>query len=167
MAKPKVLIKKYSDRRLYDSTASRYVKLEDIARMIREGREVEVRDARTGKDLTCAILTQIVMEDAREGEAVLPVQLLQQMVMASDRATRDFLSSYLHGTLDLYTKARETFESQLAGAKQAVTNPVEFVRNLMGKDAEVEQLRRRVKELEARLAEAGGPASRPRPKSRG
>ena len=141
--KNKVVIKKYSDRRLYDTAASRYVTLDDIARMIREGSEVEVRDIRTGKDITSAILTQIVMEDAREGETVLPLQLLQQMIRASDRATRD-----------LYLKARESLSSGLSDARQAVTNPLGFVRNILGPDEEVEQLRRRVEELEARLAEA-------------
>ncbi len=162
MAKPKVAIKKYGDRRLYDTLAKRYVKLDDIARMVREGQELEVRDARSGKDLTCAVLTQIVMEDAREGQTILPLQLLQQIVMASDRATREFLTSYLHGTLELYGKAREAFESGLSGARQAVTNPVEFVRSLVGKDAEIAQLRRRVEELEARLALADRPRRKPR-----
>ena len=143
MNKPKVEIRKYSDRRLYDTSASRYVKLEDIARMIREGAEVEVRDARTAEDITRVILTQIVMEDARGGEAGgLPISFLRQLVIASDRA----------------------IHSGLTEARRAVSSPLEYVRQLVTKDeaAEVERLRQRVEELEARLAEMNAPPRRSR-----
>jgi polyhydroxyalkanoate synthesis repressor PhaR len=145
VSKARVVIKKYSDRRLYDTAASSYVKLDDIARMIRDGMEVEVRDARTGKDLTSVILTQIVMEDAREGEGGLPLHFLRQLVIASDRATREF-------------------QSRLSDARLAVTNPVEFLRNLLGRDEEVARLQRRVGELEQRLAQLTAPRRKPRRK---
>jgi polyhydroxyalkanoate synthesis repressor PhaR len=77
---------------LYNASASRYVKLDDIARMIREGIDVQVQDTRTGKDLNYMTLAQIVVEDARERETALPLQLLQQLVRASDKARHDFLS---------------------------------------------------------------------------
>ncbi len=165
-ANPKLVIKKYSDRRLYDSGASRYVKLEDVARMVRDGIEVKVVDARSGKDLTYLILTQIILEDARERETPLPLQLLTQLVRASDRATHDFLSWYLHNTLDLYQKAQASVRSRLPEAKAAVARPIEFVRNLLAEHpapplpplaniTEVEQLRRRVEELEEQLARRG------------
>src|SRR5512140_885871 len=92
------IIKKYSDRRLYDTATKRYVKIQDIARMIREGATIEVQDAATGKDLTRAVLTQIVMEDAREHDGGLPTQLLRQLILASDRGAREFLSWYLNST---------------------------------------------------------------------
>jgi len=161
--KPKLVIKKYSDRRLYDSGASRYVKLGDVARMVRDGIEVKVVDARSGKDLTYLILTQIVLEDARERETPLPLQLLTQLVRASDRATHDFLSWYLNNTLDLYQKAQDAVRARLPEAKAAVARPIDFVRNLLAErpappsptvadTTEVEELRRRVEELEVQLA---------------
>lgn len=161
--KPKLVIKKYSDRRLYDPSASRYVKLDDVARLVRDGIEVKVVDARSGKDLTYLILTQIILEDARERETPLPLQLLKQLVRASDRATHDFLSWYLNSTLDLYQKAQDAVRVRLPEAKAAVARPIEFVRNLLAEHSgspherpveatEVEQLRRRVEELEVRLA---------------
>ena len=161
--KPTIIIKKYSDRRLYDSSSSRYVKLEDIARMVRDGIEVKVVDARSGKDLTYLVLTQIILEDARQQETPLPLQLLQQLVRASDKATHDFLSWYLDNTLDLFQKAQATVRTRLPEAKAAVTRPIEFVRNLLAEHSgsppqvpaettEVEQLRRRVEQLEKRLA---------------
>jgi polyhydroxyalkanoate synthesis repressor PhaR len=177
MGKPSIVIKKYGDRRLYDTSGSRYVKLDDIARMIRDGIDVEVQDARTGKDLTYMILTQIVMENAREQETAVPLQLLRQLVRASDQATHEFLSWYLQSTLDLYQKAQQaatagsaTLRTRLSEAKSAVTSPFEFVRNLIAGHAwppaadagEVEKLRRQVEELEARLAQADQRVRRPR-----
>jgi polyhydroxyalkanoate synthesis repressor PhaR len=161
MASPTVVIRKYSDRRLYDPGASRYVKLDDIARLVREGTDVKVLDARSGKDLTSTILTQIIVEDARNRDTALPIQLLQQLIRASDRATHDFVTWYLNNTLQLYHKAQETVQSRLTGAKTAVSSPLEFVRQLVGGQslpsstdaAEADKLRRRVEELEAQLAE--------------
>ena len=69
MKNPEVLIRKYSDRRLYDTGASRYVKLQDIARMVRDGSVVRVVDGRTGKDVTHIILTQIIAENAKDRRA--------------------------------------------------------------------------------------------------
>ena len=171
---PKLVIKKYSDRRLYDSGASRYVKIEDVARMVRDGIEVKVVDARTGKDLTYLILTQIILEDARERETPLPLQLLLQLVRASDRATHDFLSWYLNSTFDLYQKAQDAVRARLPEATAAMARPIEFVRNLLAEHnfptlspvagiTEVERLRRRVEELEGRLARRGMKKSKDKP----
>jgi len=162
MPNPQVLIRKYSDRRLYDTSASRYVKLDDIARMVRDGVDVRVVDGRTGKDLTHLIFTQIIVEGAREREIALPLQLLTQLVRASDKATHDFLTWYLDNTLDLYKKAQETLRTRLATAKGAVGSPLEFVRNLLAghslqsqapspEAAELRNLRRQIELLEARL----------------
>lgn len=161
-SQPPLVIKKYSDRRLYDSSASRYVKLEDIARMVRDGAEVKVVDARTGKDLTHLVLTQIILEHARERETALPLHFLQQLVRASDHATHEFLSWYLNSTLELFQKVQSRLRTRIPEAKAVVARPIEFIRSLLGEhpwppsaaapgSAEVERLRRRIEELEARL----------------
>lgn len=154
----KATIRKYGDRRLYDATASRYVKLEDIARMVREGVEVEVLDARTGKDLTRVVLTQIIVEDAKDRETGPPLTLLRQLIMASDKATHEFLSSYLSGAMEMYQKAQHSLESGISSARSAVVSPLDFVRRVVAgpvpapaEEQEVEELRRRVEELESRL----------------
>ncbi len=162
MSNSEVLIRKYSDRRLYDTGASKYVKLDDIARMVRDGSNVRVVDGRTGKDLTHLIFTQIIVENAREQEIALPLQVLTQLVRASDKATHDFLSWYLNNTLDLYQKAQETVRSRLSTAKSAVASPLEFVRDLLAghslhsqgpaaESKELEKLRDQVEELKTRL----------------
>jgi polyhydroxyalkanoate synthesis repressor PhaR len=175
-SRPKLVIKKYSDRRLYDSSASRYVKLDDIARMVRDGIGVKVVDARSGKDLTYLVFTQILLENAREQEIPLPLQFLQQLVRASDKTTHEFLSWYLNSTLDLYQKVQGTVRTRLPEAKGVMARPIEFVRNLLAAHSwppsspapeisEVEHLRRRVKELEALLGGRDKPAGRT-PKAR-
>ncbi len=157
MADGTVVIKKYSDRRLYDTSARKYVNLDDIARMIRDGVDIEVRDARTGKDLTRVVLTQIIVEDTREGQTGVPVKLLRQIVAASDHATHDFLSWYFETASELYRKAGSALLSRVAGARTAVSNPVDFMRHLLGGEepgnqaSEIDALRARVLELEARL----------------
>lgn len=160
MTKPKLVIKKYSDRRLYDAGSKRYVKLADIAKMVREGMDVEVRDARSGKDLTRVVLTQIIFEDARDRETALPIQFLRQLVVASDRKTHEFISWYLNNTMDLYHKAQQSLQSRITDAKSAVSGPLDFVRALLAgqqfpseRDTEeVDELRSRILELETRLA---------------
>ena len=114
-----VIIKKYENRRLYDTSASRYVNLEDVARMVREGMEVQVVDARSGEDLTRVTLTQVIMEDAKGHDSGLPLELLRKLIMASDRVTHDFLTWYLSTVTDVYQKAQSALH----------TNPLEVVRN--------------------------------------
>jgi polyhydroxyalkanoate synthesis repressor PhaR len=162
MAERKAIIKKYENRRLYDTGASRYVNLDDVARMVRNGVEVAVVDARSGEDLTRVILTQVIMEDAKGRESGLPLDLLRKLIVASDRATHDFLSWYLTTVTDMYQKAQSALE----------TRPLELVRNLFGGHAaaaapappdEIAALRLRVQELEDRLRQAAAPKPKKKP----
>ena len=120
MPERKVVVKKYENRRLYDTAASRYVNLDDVARMVREGVEVQVVDARSGEDLTRVILTQVIMEDAKGHESGLPLDLLRKLIVASDRATHEFLTWYLTTVTDMYQKAQSALQAR----------PLDVVRNL-------------------------------------
>jgi polyhydroxyalkanoate synthesis repressor PhaR len=122
----KVVIKKYENRRLYDTTNSRYVNLEDVAALVRQGIDVEVQDAKTGEDLTRLILTQIVVEDAKERESALPLDVLRQLVLASGRASQEALAQYIRSISDLYQKAYQAL---------IPTNPVELMRAMFGSPA--------------------------------
>ncbi len=153
----KALIKKYENRRLYDTAASRYVNLEDVARLVKEGADVQVVDARTGEDLTRVTLTQIIMEDARGAGSGPPLELLRKLIVASDRATHDFLMWYLTTVTEMYQKAQGALH----------VRPLDAVRSFFSPAApsaadEVEALRQRVQELENRLAAVAAP----RPKAR-
>jgi len=101
-----MLVKKYGNRRLYDTEDSRYVRLGELADKIRRGSDVRVVDATTGADLTAETLAQIIFED-RHAARLLPVSLLQQMIRMGDDALADFLGRYVSWALELYLHARQ------------------------------------------------------------
>jgi polyhydroxyalkanoate synthesis repressor PhaR len=109
-----IVIKKYGNRRLYDTAASRYVNLDDIAAFVREGKAVQVVDAKTGQDLTRVTLTQVIMEDAKDKPTGLPLELLRQLVIASDEVRQEFLMWYLKSAFDTYQKVQDAVQSRLA-----------------------------------------------------
>jgi len=155
----KVVLKKYGkNRRLYDTSASRYVNLEEVAALIREGTEVRVVDAQSGKDLTRVCLVQIIMEDAREKPGGLPLELLRQLIVASDHVGREFIMGYLKSAFDTYRKVQDTLESGLTGVQSAASSPLQMVKNFLQgavpekktEASEIEELRRRLAELEGR-----------------
>jgi polyhydroxyalkanoate synthesis repressor PhaR len=105
-----VLIKKYGNRRLYDTSDSRYVTLDELAAKIRTGADLRIIDAQTGEDLTQATLTQLVLETGHAAR-FLPVQLLTQMIRLSDDSLAEFFSRYVTGALDLYLQAKRGVQS--------------------------------------------------------
>jgi polyhydroxyalkanoate synthesis repressor PhaR len=136
------VIRKYGNRRLYDTAGKCYVNLDEIAQMIRDGDDIKVVDSGNGEDLTRAILTQIIVEETRTGGGGLPVEILRELIAISGKAQHDALANYLRTALDTYRRAQQV--------------PVDFFRNLFaprpGDGSEVDELRRRVEELEHRLS---------------
>jgi polyhydroxyalkanoate synthesis repressor PhaR len=100
-----LLIKKYGNRRLYDTEASRYITLEELARQIRDGIDVQVIDAKTGHDLTQSTLAQIILE-GRGAAKLLPVPLLAQLIRMRDDALADFFGRYVTWALEVYLRLR-------------------------------------------------------------
>jgi polyhydroxyalkanoate synthesis repressor PhaR len=157
----KVVIKKYENRRLYDTSRSRYVNLEEVAGMIREGADIQVVDAKSGEDVTRVILTQIIVDDARGNQAGLPLELLRQLIVASDQARQDFMMWYLKAAFDTYQRVQDSVQSQLSGMRSAATAPLENMRRFFmaqtspasgsTQDQELNELRERIAELEERL----------------
>ncbi len=96
-----ILIKKYENRRLYDATNSRYVNLDEVAKMLQNGDNVRVVDANTGEDITRLILTQIIVEDAKGPDSIFPLDVLRQMVIASGRASQESALQYMKAVLDI------------------------------------------------------------------
>ena len=105
-----MLVKKYGNRRLYDTESSRYITLEDLTERIREGVDVRVVDAKTSADLTQQTLTQIIIE-GRGAERILPTSLLHRLIRLRDDALADFLGRYVEGALELYLQAKKTSQS--------------------------------------------------------
>ncbi len=168
-----VLIKKYGNRRLYDSSSSQYVNLDDIARLVREGKQVQVVDAKTGQDLTRVTLTQIITEDAKEKQTGLPLELLRQLIVASDEVRQEFVMWYLKSAFDTYQKVQDAVQGRLGQVQSAILSPVDAMKKFLVAPApsqpraetepEIDALRQRVAELEARLEQpARGQRSSPR-----
>ena len=111
-----VIVKKYANRRLYNTATSTYVTLEDLAAMVREGVEFLVYDAKTNEDLTRQILTQIIFEEEQRGEALLPVQFLRQLIGFYGGQMQGVLPSYLEMSLDNFVKQQEQLRGQFAKA---------------------------------------------------
>jgi len=109
MPKP-VVIKKYGNRRLYDTEESRYLTMEELATKIREGTDVTVVEAKTGADLTQATLTQIVIE-SRGAARFLPVPLLMQMIRLGDDALAEFIGQYMTGAMELYLRTKQGMQA--------------------------------------------------------
>lgn len=101
-----VVIKKYGNRRLYDTRGSRYITLHELAEIVRAGDEVRVVDAKKGDDLTQATLVQIIL-DGRGAAQLLPVALLTQLVRMGDDALAEFLGRYMGYALEMYLQARQ------------------------------------------------------------
>ena len=156
-----VVVKKYGNRRLYDTSGSRYVNLDDIAALIREGKNVQVVDAKTGRDLTRVTLTQIITEDAKGKPTGLPLELLRQLIVASDQVRQEFLMWYLKSAFDAYQKVLDAVENRLTEVGSAILSPVNVVKRFMGavhtkqpdaeSEPEIDALRQRIAELESRI----------------
>ncbi len=155
-----ILIKKYGNRRLYDTSSSRYVNLEDLAAHIRAGQDVRVVDVKSGQDLTRVVLTQIITEDAKDKPTGLPLELLRQLIIASDEVRQEFLMWYLKSAFDTYQKLQDTVQNRLSEVQSAILSPVEMMKKFLGASSseiapagtrELEALRKRIAELEAQL----------------
>ena len=114
-----IIIKKYANRRLYNTASSSYITLEDLARMVRENVEFQVLDAKTGDDITHGILTQIIMdEEANGGQQMLPVSFLRQLIGMYGNSMQAMMPSYLEASManfrDNQTKIREAFDKGLS-----------------------------------------------------
>jgi polyhydroxyalkanoate synthesis repressor PhaR len=107
-----MVIKKYGNRRLYDTTESRYITMEELADRIRGGEHVTVLDAKTNKDLTQQTLAHIILE-SRGAAKLLPVPLLEQLIRMGDDALTEFFGMYLSGALELYLSARSGAQAMI------------------------------------------------------
>jgi len=96
----KLRLKKYGNRRLYDTARSTYVTLNQVADIIKQGTDVEVVDAKTQEDVTAFILTQIVLEQARRKNALLPVELLHLIIRYGENLLQEFFQKYLEQTIN-------------------------------------------------------------------
>jgi polyhydroxyalkanoate synthesis repressor PhaR len=179
-----LVIKKYENRRLYNTLTSQYINQDQVAQLVRDGYDVRIVDAATGKDLTRLILAQIVLEDAKTPDSVFPLDALRQMILASGRATQENALRTMKTMMDMYQNAYRAlpppmnpFEFQpgrraeppaadgAPGGRQSQQDqpPASETRT---KASEVGELKRRLEELESLLTKRVPKKGRPRAKSR-
>ncbi len=111
-----VIIKKYANRRLYDTDKSRYITLDDLGAMIREGREFTVEDAKSGDDITHSVLTQIIMEEESRGPTMLPVKFLRQIIALYGDSVQSIVPNYLDASMDSFRENQKRVGSLVSGA---------------------------------------------------
>jgi len=114
----KIVIKKYANRRLYDTDSSVYVTLDDLCKMVKDGVEFTVVDSKTDEDLTRIILTQIIFEQESKGYNLLPEGFLRQIISFYDDSLGSFLPSYLEGMMSNFTGNQEKMREQVKAFEQ-------------------------------------------------
>ena len=115
-AESPVIIKKYANRRLYNTQTSSYVTLDHLAQMVKEGTEFEVRDARTGEDITRSVLTQIIFEEEAKGQSLLPIKFLRQLIRFYGDSLQGFVPGYLDMSMESFAKNQEAMRNRIAEA---------------------------------------------------
>lgn len=111
-----VIIKKYANRRLYDTESSSYITLERLAEMVRQKREFKVIDAKSGEDITHNVLTQIIMDEEARGGTMLPINFLRQLIGMYGDSMQSMVPQYLEASLEAFQRNQSQFRDAMAGA---------------------------------------------------
>lgn len=111
-----IIIKKYANRRLYNTETSSYITLELLSQMTREGREFVVVDAKTDEDITHNVLTQIIMDEESRGKNMLPVNFLRQLISMYGDSMQSLVPQYLESSMDAFRKNQQQFQQAMQGA---------------------------------------------------
>ncbi len=161
-----VIIKKYANRRLYNTETSTYITLEELGKLVRENRDFEVVDAKSGTDLTRAVLTQILFEEESKGASMLPTRFLRQIIGFYDNSMQTVLPHYLETMMDVFiqnqTRIKERTDKMLGSfspftsMKDIQRQQMEQMQNIMSmfnpflrdeKEIQIEDLTHQVTEL--------------------
>src|SRR5215212_9352274 len=165
-----VIIKKYANRRLYDTESSSYITLERLAEMVRQKREFKVVDARSGEDITHNVLTQIIMDEESRGETLLPVSFLRQLIgLYGGGQVQSLLPQYLEASLDAFQRNQSQMRDVLSNAftsnpfaelarrnvemfqAAATGRPAPAAGGNGGREDEIERLRAELADLQAKV----------------
>jgi polyhydroxyalkanoate synthesis repressor PhaR len=142
-----VVIKKYANRRLYNTGTSTYVTLEDLAEMVKKGENFGVQDAKTGEDITHPVLTQIIFElENKEGQNMLPVSFLRQLISFYGDQMQMIVPSFLEQSMIAFAKEQERFREQLKSAfgkspmeMMKITTPIKAIEDQARRNIEMFQ----------------------------
>jgi polyhydroxyalkanoate synthesis repressor PhaR len=163
----KVTIKKYANRRLYDTESSTYITLDRLAQMVREGREFEVVDAKSGEDITRQVLTQIIVDEEARGATMLPINFLKQLIGLYGNSMQNFVPQYLEAAMDAFQRNQSAVRDALGGnmladlakrnmamfedASRAFTGKRNSADKPSGGSSDVDQLRAELAALQAKV----------------
>src|SRR6201996_4196149 len=111
--KPPVVVKKYANRRLYNTESSSYITLDNLAEMVRAGRDFVVYDAKTGEDITRSVLTQIIVEEEGKGRAMLPTSFLRQLIGFYGDSLQTLVPRYLETTMSSFARQQESLRDAM------------------------------------------------------
>lgn len=141
-----VVIKKYANRRLYNTGTSAYVTLEDLAEMVRRGEDFTVNDAKSGDDITHSVLTQIIFEqEAKTGNTLLPVSFLRQLISFYGDQMQMVVPSYLEHSMSALTDQQEQFKDQMSKSMDAnpmmanIKAPIQMIEEQVKRNTEMFQ----------------------------
>ena len=148
------VIKKYPNRRLYDTEISSYITIEDVRQLIIDGESFEVRDARTGEDLTRCVLLQIIAEHEQDGEPILSTELLSHIIRFYGDALQGFMGSYLERSVHLFLEQQQQLRQDVDGLPGQT--PWTMLNQLTERNLEL------WKEVQQNLAGSVGHAARPK-----
>ena len=114
-----IIIKKYANRRLYNTAKSSYVTLDHLAQMVRDGQDFVVNDAKTGEDITRGVLAQIIFEEEAKGQTMLPSAFLRQLIRLYGDSLQGFVPGYLEASMETFSRNQETMREQVRQAFEA------------------------------------------------
>jgi len=160
-----VIIKKYANRRLYNTESSAYITLEHLAEMVRAKRQFKVVDAKSGEDITHNVLTQIIMEEEARGTNMLPVNFLRQLIAMYGDSMQGLVPQYLEASLEAFQRNQSQFRDAMAGALSGGPFAETAKRNMElfsaatgakpepanSKDEELAELKRQLAELQSKV----------------
>ncbi len=167
----RVVIKKYANRRLYNTDTSSYITLDDLAKMTREQRDFVVLDAKTDEDITHSVLTQIIMDSESRGQTMLPANFLRQLISMYGDSMQAMVPQYLEASMESFRRNQSQFREAVEGALakspfgeiakrnmemfEAATSAFRPKPSEGSKDAEIAALKEEMAKLQARLEKLG------------
>ncbi|HKY03906.1 MAG TPA: polyhydroxyalkanoate synthesis repressor PhaR [Blastocatellia bacterium] len=118
----RLVIKRYGNRRLYNTETSSYVNYQDLLALIRAGNDIQVIDSRTKEDVTKPILIQVILEEEKNKKSILPVPFLYQLIRSQEESVQDFFRNYLSASFDAYMKTKQEFDRRFRGLLEMGAN---------------------------------------------
>ena len=145
-----LVIKRYGNRRLYNTETRGYVNYAELAKLIRDGQDVQVIDSTSKEDVTKAVLIQLILEEEKNNKTVLPTQFLFQLLRSREESMQDFFKNHLSASYDAYVRTKEEFDKRFRSVlEMAVSAPQMWEKLIPGADIVREVLIGRKKEDEA------------------